>query len=307
MKQGMVTRPKKCGRGKVSAKDVLVSYSMLAPFLLLFIVFTLIPILAAVLLSLTDFNMLEFPDFVGMMNFKRLFLEDASFLVAIKNTLIFAIITGPASYILAFFFAWLINELPSGLRVFMTTVFYAPSISGNIYFVWKYLFSGDSYGLINGTLLDLGIISEPILWLTDPTYNMGIIILIQLWLSLGVGFLSFIAGFQSIDRSQCEAGAIDGISNRFQELWHILIPNMKPMLLFGAVMQVASSFAVGGITQELAGGYLSVQQSTLTIMNHMSDYGTARYEMGYASAIGVVLFVMVYGAKKLVFRLLKFD
>lgn len=294
-------------RESVPLRDALISYSMLAPFLLVFILFTLLPILAAVLLSFTDFNMLEFPRFVGGLNFQRLLLEDSVFLTAFKNTLIFAIITGPASYILAFMFAWVINELPSALRVVMTTVFYAPSVSGNVYFVWRYLFSGDSYGLVNGFLMNIGVISEPVLWLTDPAYNLGVIIVIQLWLSLGVSFLAFIAGFQSIDRFQCEAAAIDGVRNRFQELWHIIIPNMKAMLLFGAVMQIATSFSVGTITQELAGGYLSVQQSTLTIINHMTDYGTVRYEMGYASAIAVVLFLLVYGTKKLIFRLLKFD
>lgn len=293
--------------GKHSAKSTAISYSMLAPFFVVFIFFTLIPIISAIVLSFSDFNMLEAPDFVGLQNFRRLFLEDHVFLTAIKNTLIFAVITGPASYLIAFLFAWLINELPATLRVIMTTLFYAPSISGNVYFVWRYLFSGDAYGLVNGILMDIGIINEPILWLTDPAYNLTILIIIQLWLSLGAGFLSFIAGFQSIDRSQCEAAAVDGISNRFQELWHIIIPNMKPMLLFGAVMQVATSFSVGTITQDLAGGYLSVQQSTLTIINHMTDYGSVRYEMGYASAISVVLFIMVFGAKKLVFRLLKFD
>ena len=294
-------------RETAPVRDTLISYSMLLPFLAVFFVFTLLPIGAAVLLSFTDFNMLELPGFVGLVNYRRLLLEDRVFLIALKNTLIFAIITGPVSYILAFVFAWVINELPRRLRVLMTVVFYAPSVSGNVYFVWKYLFSGDSYGFINGMLMNLGIISEPILWLTDPAYNLGVIIIIQLWLSLGVSFLAFIAGFQSIDRSQCEAGAIDGIGNRFQELWHILIPNMKSMLLFGAVMQISGAFAVGTITQELSGGYMSVQYSTLTIVNHMTDYGTVRYEMGYASAIAVVLFLLVYLSKKAVFRLLKFE
>lgn len=292
-----IARPKEC----------LISYSMLFPFLVVFFVFTFLPIVTAIILSFTNFNMLEFPKSIGMANYQRLLLEDTVFLTAFKNTLIFAIITGPVSYIIAFATAWVINELPSKLRVVMTTVFYAPSVSGNIYFIWRYFFSGDSYGMINGILMNLGIISEPVLWLTDPAYNLGVVIIIQLWLSLGVSFLAFIAGFQSIDQSQCEAGAIDGIKNRFQELWHIIIPNMKSMLLFGAVMQIASSFAVGTITQELAGGFLSVGNSTLTIVNHMTDYGTVRYEMGYASAIAVVLFLLVYGSKKAIFRLLKFD
>ena len=291
---------------KKSAKSALVSYSMLLPFIILFLIFTLLPIISAFMLSLTDFNMLEFPKFVGWRNFQRLFFEDSVFLIALKNTLIFALVTGPLSYILAFFFAWLINEMPKRGRIFLTVVFYAPSVSGNIYFLWQYLFSSDSYGLVNGFLIQMGIISEPILWLTDPAYNLTIIIIIQLWLSLGVGFLAFIAGLQSVDVSQYEAGAIDGIRNRFQELWYLTIPNMRDMLLFGAVMQIAGAFSVGAITQALSGGYMSVSYSTLTIINHITDFGTVRYEMGYSSAIAVILFLLVYGSKRLIFRILKF-
>lgn len=280
------------------------SYIMMFPFLLFFLVFTAIPILAAVLLSFTDFNMLEIPSFIGWENYSRLFMEDEVFLKALKNTLILALINGPLGYIVAFFVAWLINELNSKIRVIVTLIFYAPSISGNIYFIWKFLFSGDSYGFINGALLKLGIINEPILWLSNPDTALIVIVIIQFWTSLGVSFLAFIAGFQSVDKAQYEAGAIDGIKNRFQELWHITIPNMKHMLLFGAVMQIANMFSVGQVTQELTGGYLSIEGSTLTIINHMTDYGTVRYEMGYASAVAVVLFLLVWATKKIVFKLL---
>lgn len=282
-----------------------VSYAMLAPFMVFFILFTVLPVLAAIGLSFTNFNMLETPEFIGLQNYQRLFVGDTVFITAIKNTLIFAVICGPVSYLFAFFMAWLINEMPKQLRVLLTVIFYAPSVSGNVYFIWTYLFSGDSYGLVNGWLMQLGIIEEPILWLTDPTYNLTIIIIVQLWLSLGVSFLSFIAGLQGIDPSQYEAGAIDGIRNRFQELWYITIPNMKSMMLFGAVMQIATIFGVGDITQNLGGGYNSVNYSTLTILNHITDYGTVRYEMGYACCIAVFLFVLIVLFKKLVFRLLK--
>ena len=282
-----------------------VSYAMLAPFLVVFILFTVLPVLAAIGLSFTNFNMLETPEFIGLQNYQRLFVGDTVFITAIKNTLIFAVICGPVSYLLAFFMAWLINEMPKQLRVLLTVIFYAPSVSGNVYFIWTYLFSGDSYGLVNGWLMQLGLIQQPVLWLTDPTYNLTIIIIVQLWLSLGVSFLSFIAGLQGIDPSQYEAGAIDGIRNRFQELWYITIPNMKSMMLFGAVMQIATIFGVGDITQNLGGGYNSVNYSTLTILNHITDYGTVRYEMGYACCIAVFLFVLIVLFKKLVFRLLK--
>ena len=282
-----------------------VSYAMLAPFMIFFILFTVLPVLAAIGLSFTNFNMLETPEFIGLQNYQRLFVGDTVFITAIKNTLIFAVICGPVSYLFAFFMAWLINEMPKQLRVLLTVIFYAPSVSGNVYFIWTYLFSGDSYGLVNGWLMQLGLIQQPVLWLTNPTYNLTIIIIVQLWLSLGVSFLSFIAGLQGIDPSQYEAGAIDGIRNRFQELWYITIPNMKSMMLFGAVMQIATIFGVGDNTQNLGGGYNSVNYSTLTILNHITDYGTVRYEMGYACCIAVFLFVLIVLFKKLVFRLLK--
>ena len=296
---------KKHGDTLKQIRDNRSSYVMMLPFMVFFLLFTVIPILAATALSFTDFNMLEIPKFVGWDNYVRLFTDDADFLKALKNTLILALINGPLGYIVAFFIAWLINELNSVLRVAVTLIFYAPSISGNIYFIWKFLFSGDSYGYINGLLMQIGIIDEPVLWLSDAGTALTVIIIIQFWTSLGVSFLAFIAGFQSVDKAQYEAGSIDGIKNRFQELFFITVPNMKNLLLFGAVMQIANMFSVGQVTQELTGGYLSIEGSTLTIINHMTDYGTVRYEMGYASAVAVVLFLLVLLTKKLVFRLLK--
>lgn len=282
-----------------------VSYVMLAPFLFFFLLFTVIPVVAGIVISFTDFDLLNFPSFVGMKNYIRLIVEDTEFVNSLKNTLIFSFVCGPVGYFMAFFLAWVINELPKKLRVFMTLVFYAPSISGNIYFIWKFIFSGDSYGLINGFLMGLGIINEPVLWLTDTTYSLIVVIIVQLWTSMGVSFLAFVAGFQSVDASQFEAAAIDGVHNRFEELWYVTIPNMKDMLLFGAVTQIANTFMVGSITDALTGGYMSVDGSTLTIINHMNDYGSVRYEMGYACAISVVLFAIVYLSKRLIFRLLK--
>ena len=283
----------------------LISYVMLAPFLFFFLLFTVIPVITGIIVSFTDFNMLSFPSFVGFNNYIRLLVEDSEFIKSLKNTLVFSFVCGPIGYFLAFLLAWVINELPKKLRVFMTLVFYAPSISGNIYFIWQFIFSGDAYGLINGFLMGRGLINEPILWLTDTSYAMAVVIIVQLWTSMGVSFLAFVAGFQSVDTTQFEAAAIDGVHNRFEELWYVTIPNMKDMLLFGAVTQIANTFMVGSITDALTGGYLSVDGSTLTIVNHMNDYGSVRYEMGYACAISVVLFIIVYLSKRLIFRLLK--
>ncbi len=280
------------------------AYMMMAPFMILFLIFTLLPVLLSLPIGFTNFNMVQFPKWVGLSNFYRLFLEDDVFLIAIKNTLIFAFLTGPLSYFLCFILAWLINQMGAVLKTIFTFIFYAPSFAGNIYFIWQLMFSGDANGYINATLMDLGIISAPIQWLTDANYMLPIVIIVQLWLSLGAGFLSFIAGLQSVDKSMYEAGAVEGIKNRWQELLHITLPSMGPQLLFAAVMQITSSFTVGTVAQALT-GLPSTDYATHTIMSHAMDYGSLRYEMGYASAICFVLFIAMLLMNQLINRILR--
>ena len=271
------------------------AYFMLAPFFLLFIIFTILPVFLSMVLSLTDFNMLEMPGWKGITNYTRLFLDDDIFILACQNTLIFAAVTGPVSYLLSLLIAWFINELPPKIRAVVTLVFYAPSISGQVYLIWKTLFSSDSYGWVNATLIDLGIISEPILWFENADYVMPLCIVVALWTSLGTAFLSFIAGFQTIDRSMYEAAAVDGIKNRWQELWYITRPTMRPQLMFGAVLAITNSFGFGAVVDALC-GFPSVDYAAHTIMHHLNDYGGQRYEVGYASAIAVVLFVIMFAS-----------
>ena len=279
------------------------AYFMLAPFFLLFIIFTVLPVFLSIILSLTDFNMLQMPHWKGITNYTRLFLDDEIFILACQNTLVFAAITGPVSYLLSLLIAWFINELPPKIRAVVTLVFYAPSISGQVYLIWKTLFSSDAYGWANATLMDLGFISSPILWFEDANYVMPLCIIVALWTSLGTSFLSFIAGLQGIDRSMYEAAAVDGIRNRWQELWYVTLPSMRPQLMFGAIMAITSSFGFGGIVTALA-GFPSVDYAAHTIMHHLNDYGGMRFEMGYSSAIAVILFVIMVGANSLVKRML---
>ena len=269
------------------------AYFMIAPFFLLFIIFTVLPVFLSMFLSLTDFNMLQMPGWQGLSNYTRLFLEDEIFLLACQNTLVFACITGPVSYLLSLLIAWFINELPPKIRAVVTLIFYAPSISGQVYLIWKTLFSSDSYGWVNATMIDLGFISEPILWFDNADYVMPLCIVVALWTSLGTAFLSFIAGFQTIDRSMYEAAAVDGIKNRWQELWYITLPTMRPQLMFGAVLAITNSFGFGAVVDALC-GFPSVDYAAHTIMHHLNDYGGARYEIGYASAIAVILFVVMF-------------
>lgn len=279
------------------------AYFMIAPFMILFFIFTIIPVALSLVLSLTSFNMLQWPKFVFLDNYVTLFLDDDLFITALKNTLIFAAVTGPASYIISFVVAWFINELPPKIRAVVTLVFYAPSIAGNVYLIWTTIFSSDSYGLMNGFLLQMGVIDSPILFFQNAKWVMPLCIAVALWTSLGTSFLAFIAGLQGINKSLFEAGAIDGIKNRWQELWYITLPSMKPQLMFGAIMSITGAFNFGGIVTALAGNP-SVDYVAYTLQHHLEEYQNNRWEVGYASAISFILFLMMIGMNVVITKLI---
>jgi len=280
-----------------------VAYLMVAPYMLIFCCFTVLPVLLSIVISFTDFNLLEMPNIVWFDNYIRLFLDDDIFLLAAQNTLIFAAIVGPVSYFMSLLIAWFINELSPKIRAIVTLIFYAPSISGQVYLVWATLFSSDQYGWANAWLMKLDIITKEIAWFEDADYVMPLCIIVALWTSLGTAFLSFIAGLQGIDKAQYEAGAVDGIRNRWQELWYITLPNMKPQLMFGAVMAITQSFGFGGVVTALC-GFPSVDYAAHTIVHHLEDYGSQRFEIGYSSTIAVILFLVMIGANALVKKIL---
>ena len=277
-------------------------YLMIAPFMLFFIVFTVVPVVMSLPMGFTDFNMVQPPKFVGLSNYTTLFLSDKIFIRSIRVTLVFALLTGPVSYVLCFLLAWLINELPPKLKTVFTLIFYAPSMA-NVYTVWQLIFSGDINGYLNSFLIDWGIISSPVQWLTDGRYVLGVTIVVQLWISLGAGFLALRAGFQNIDRSLYEAAAIEGIRTKWQELIYIVIPSMGPQMMFAAVMQIVSSFTAGSVAQALV-GFPSTDYKAHTIMTHAYDHGWVRFEMGYASAICMILFIAMFLCNKLISKAL---
>lgn len=282
------------------------SYLFVAPFLITFILFIVIPTLAAIGLSLTYFNAIETPKFVGWLNYRNLLTQDMVFWkYAIPNTFKFAIIVGPLGYIAGFMLAWLISQLPAKIRVFYTLALYTPSMTAGVAMsvVWLIVFSGDRLGYLNSFLLELGIIDQALLWTQDPKYLMNVMILVTLWGSMGVGFLALLAGIQNVDVQLYEAGKIDGIRNRLQEIWYITIPAMKPQMLFGAVMAVVGTLKAGQISVQLSGANPSPQYSGHLLINHIDDYGFIRYEMGYASTISVVLLVMTYIISRICWRL----
>lgn len=280
------------------------SYFFLSFWLVLFLLFTLVPILVAVFFSFTNFDMVQTPHLVGLSNYLRLFLDDDVFVKALSNTLLFALVTGPLGYVISFVGGWLINDLGRIPRTVLTFLFYSPTLVGSSYLMWTYLFSNDSYGILNSTLINLGLTDSAIQWLTDPAYNFYVVVIVVLWGSMGAGFLAFVAGFQSLNRSYFEAGCIDGIRNRWQELWYITLPQMGPQLLIGAVLSISGSFAIGSQCAALT-GFPSTDYSTHTLVLHIQDYGSNRLEMGYASAIAVVLFAIMIATWTLISKAIK--
>jgi multiple sugar transport system permease protein len=282
------------------------SYLFVAPFLITFILFVIVPTLSAIGLSFTYFNAIEPPKFIGWLNYRNLLTRDVEFWkYAIPNTFKFSIIVGPLGYIASFALAWLISQLPPKVRVLYTLAIYSPSMTAGVAMsvVWLIIFSGDRLGYMNSFLLELGVIGQPQLWTQDPKYLMTVMIIVTLWSSMGIGFLALLAGIQNVDQVLYEAGRIDGISNRLQEIWYITIPAMKPQMLFGAVMSVVGTLKAGEISVLLTGMNPSPQYAGHLLLNHIDDFGFIRYEMGYASAISVVLLVITFAVSRICWKL----
>ena len=301
MSQNKLTKSK---LNECSFRNRLPVYLMLFPFLSLFILFVILPIISSFLLSFFSFDMISPLKFIGFENYERMILDDEIFSIVIKNTVLFAIITGPLGFIISFVLAWFVNEFSPRIRTLLMFLFYAPTLVANPFYIWQVMFSSDSYGYINNILISLGLLSEPILWLQDARYVMTIIIIVQLWQNMGISFLANVAGLQNINVELFEAGAIDGIRNRWQELWYITLPSMGGMLLFSAVMQIQSSFSAGAISSALA-GYPSVEYSADMLVQYMEDVGTVKFEMGYASSLSVVLFIIMFAARLIIGKALK--
>jgi len=284
-------------------KKYLTGYLFLLPFLTLFFIFTVLPVITALGISFTNYNMIQRPRWIGITNYKLLFMDDDVFLIALKNTFVFSCITGPIGYIMSFFTAWVINNLR--LRNIFALAFYTPSITSGVAMsvVWLYFFSGDRYGLINNVLINLGIVGEPILWNMDSQYILPVIIVVSAWMSMGAGFLVFLAGLQNIPKELYEVGKIDGIKNKSQELVYITLPMMKPQLLFGAITAIVSSFGVFDIAVSIA-GMPSPNYAGHTIVAHLYDYAFIRFQMGFSSAIAVVLFLMTFILGRVVMKML---
>ncbi|MCR4618918.1 MAG: sugar ABC transporter permease [Lachnospiraceae bacterium] len=270
-------------------------YIFVFPYAALFVVFILAPVVMAVILSFTNFNAIQFPKFVGFLNYINLITSDDVFMkFVLPNTIKYALIVGVGGYVLAFLLAFGLANLPKVPRTIFALILYSPSMTTGVAMsvLWKILFTGDQTGYLNSWLMDIGLINEPIIWLNNAQFLLPIVIIIGLWSSMGVGFLSILAGLLNVDESLYEAAAIDGVKNRFQEMIYVTIPSMKPQMLFAAVMQIVGAFQNGTIATMLAGNPTPGYSAQL-IVNHIEDYGFIRYEMGYAAAVSVILLLIV--------------
>jgi len=281
-------------------------YLFLAPYLLLFLVFIVVPIVMAIGLSFTNYNAVQTPEFVGLRNYINLLTQDTIYLqYVLPNTLVFALIVGPCGYMLAFFLAWSLSQITKVPRTILTLIIYSPSMTMGVAMtvVWRVIFLGNQSGLANYVLTQLGIITEPIVWMFNTTYLLPIVIIVALWASMGVGFLAMLAGIMNISPELYEAGAIDGVHNRLQEVFYITIPSMKPQMLFGAVMSVVGAFQAGNIGVMLTGSNPTPSYAAQLMVNHIEDYGFLRYEMGYAAAVSVSLLAIIYAFSYIAKRL----
>ncbi len=291
MKEAKVLKNKSLNKKRL-VKENLAFRLIVFPFMAFFFLFNILPVLSSMVLSFFDYDMVSTPIFLGIKNYVRMFTDDRTFIKVVGTTFKFAVLVGPGGYILAFLLAWMINEFPTPVRVFLTFIFYVPSLVGNALYIWQIMFSGDSYAYINNILISFGMITEPIQWFQQPEYNFTIIVIIQLWMSMGISFLANIAGLQNVNTELYEAGAIDGIKTRWHELWYITLPSMKTILLFSAVMQIQAAFSMSSLQKTLV-GYPSVNNSVDTLVSLIADVGTERYEMGYAAALSVFLFAVI--------------
>jgi multiple sugar transport system permease protein len=292
------------GRRWALMKKYKAAYGLMAPFMLIFLTFTVIPVVISIVLSFTRYSVLQAPVFVGFANYRNLFVNDEVFAIAVKNTLIFALITGPIGYAISFFASWAINDLNRYLKGVLTFIFYVPTISGTVYIIWSIIFSGDMYGFVNSIMMNVGLISEPIQWFTTDKYVLPLIIAVQLWMSMGIGFLAMRAGASTVDVQFYEAAAIDGVKNRLQEVFYITIPLMAPHLMTAAVLQITAMFANTSVSMNLA-GFPSTNYSGHLIMTHMLDYSVYRVERGYACTIAVLLFTFMILINRFVLRSLR--
>ena len=268
----------------------------LGPYMVVFFVWTILPGIVSYFIAFMQFNTIEFPVWVGLQNYQRLFLSEEYFTLCLSNSLVLGTLSGVINYLFAFGFAWILNEVPPKPRTILTLLFYLPSMTGGFTVILDMLLSSDRYGWLNGWLMQAGLIQDPIQWSKETEYMLPLAIIIMLWSALGTQFLVFLSSLQGVDKSLYEAGAVDGIYNRWQELYYITLPSIKGQLQLNAILTVTASVSIS------APGFFGTptqDYKLFTLAMLSADY-SGRLEMGYVTAISTIMLILSITINKIV-------
>ena len=272
------------------------SYLFIAPAIILFFVFVFIPVIASLLLSFTKYNILSPPQWVGLDNYRQIFLNDPRFWKALRNTAVYVVGVVPVGIWLSLLLAVAIDQ-KIRFKNFYKTLFFMPVVTSVIAYsvIWRWLFAGEKYGLINHWLIKIGL--SPVDWLMSPTWILPAIMIMAIWGGLGYNIFLLLVGLQTIPNTFYEAAEVDGATS-WHKFWHITLPLLRPTLLFVVIMSVINSFQVFEqvyiMTAGTSEGVGGVLDSALTLVSYLYEKGFRRFEMGYASAIAYILFGVIF-------------
>ncbi len=271
------------------------SYLFIAPAVILFCIFVFIPVIASFFLCFTKYNTLSSPQWVGLSNYYQIFFQDPRFWKALRNTGIYVIGVVPIGISLSLLLAVAIDQKIRFKNLYKT-IFFMPVVTSvvSISVIWKWLFAGEKYGLINYWLMRLGL--QPIDWLMSPQWTLPAIMIMSIWAGLGYNLILLLAGLQTIPRTFYEAADIDG-AGAWHKFWHITLPLLRPVLLFTVIISVINSFQlfeqVYIMTSGTGEGVGGVLDCALSPVAYLYEKGFQRFEMGYASALAYILFAII--------------
>lgn len=282
------------------------SFLFISPALILFLVFVIIPIFTSLYWSFTEYNVLQPPRWVGWQNYQEILFQDTRFWKAIANTVLYVVVVVPVGIVISLALALAIDQ-DIKMRNFFRTIFFIPAVTSVIAIsvIWKWLFAGEKYGLINHFLIQIGL--QPINWLVSPAWLLPAIMIMSVWAGAGYNMILFLAGLQTIPTSFYEAAEIDGAST-WNKFWYITLPLLRPTMLFVGIMSVIASFQVFDQVYIMTGGQGGlggVLDSALTVVAYLYDTGFQKFKMGYASALAYLVFACVFIVTLIQFKLVK--
>ncbi|MEA3488798.1 MAG: sugar ABC transporter permease [Candidatus Omnitrophota bacterium] len=272
-----------------------ISYLFIALPFTLFFVFQLAPVLISFLWSFTRYDVVHSPRFVGIANYRDILFNDPRFWKAMWNTVLYVLGVVPVGVCLSLFLAVAIDQKIK-FKNFFKSIFFLPTVTAIIAVsvIWKWLYAGEKYGLINYFLMKLGL--QPVDWLASPTWTLPAIMIMSIWAGVGYSMILFLAGLQTIPQVMYEAAEIDG-AGFWKKFFHITLPLLKPTIVFVAMMSFIFSFQVFEqvyIMTSGQGGIGGVLDSALTIVAYLYDKGFVKFQMGYASALAYIIFFCIF-------------